>query len=57
MAEGALKAGLPVELPVMGALVESDLTNLAYGDSDAVGFFQMRQHLEQRPLRRLSGPS
>ena len=42
MAEGALKAGLPVELPVMGALVESDLTNLAYGDSDAVGFFQMR---------------
>jgi hypothetical protein len=42
MAEGALKAGLPVELPVMGALVESNLTNLAYGDSDAVGFFQMR---------------
>jgi hypothetical protein len=42
MAEGSLKTGLPVELAVMGALVESDLTNVVYGDSDAVGFFQMR---------------
>jgi hypothetical protein len=42
LAEGALKAGLPVELPVMGALVESNLTNVVYGDSDAAGFFQTR---------------
>jgi hypothetical protein len=42
MAEGALKAKLPVELPVMGALVESGLRNLPYGDADSAGFFQMR---------------
>lgn len=42
MAEGALKAGLPVELPVMGALVESGLRNLPSGDADSAGFFQMR---------------
>jgi len=42
MAEGAVKARLPAELPVMAALVESNLTNLNFGDSDAVGFFQMR---------------
>jgi len=42
MAIHAYKAGLPPELPVMGALVESNLTNLDNGDSDAVGYFQMR---------------
>jgi hypothetical protein len=42
MAESAIKAGLPPELPVMAALVESNLTNLALADADSVGFFQMR---------------
>jgi hypothetical protein len=42
MAEGARKARLPVELPAMGALVESGLRNLAGGDADSAGFFQMR---------------
>ena len=42
MAEGAASAGLPPELPVMAALVESGLRNLEYGDNDSAGFFQMR---------------
>jgi hypothetical protein len=42
MASGSLGAGLPAELPVMGALVESGLNNLSFGDADAVGYFQMR---------------
>lgn len=42
MAAGARDAGLPGELPVMAALVESGLRNLPYGDADSVGFFQMR---------------
>jgi hypothetical protein len=42
MAENAFKAGLPAELPVMGALVESGLSNLPRGDTDSAGFFQMR---------------
>jgi hypothetical protein len=42
MASGAIAAGLPGELPVMGALVESGLTNLPPGDADSVGYFQMR---------------
>ncbi len=42
MAGGAREAGLPGELPVMAALVESGLRNLPYGDADSVGFFQMR---------------
>jgi hypothetical protein len=42
MARQAQKAGLPPELPVMAALVESGLRNLNYGDADSVGFFQMR---------------
>jgi hypothetical protein len=42
MAAGAREAGLPGELPVMAALVESGLANLPYGDADSVGFFQMR---------------
>jgi hypothetical protein len=42
MARGAIAAALPGELPVMGALVESDVTNLGGGDSDAVGYFGMR---------------
>jgi hypothetical protein len=42
MATGATAAGLPGELPVMGALVESGLQNLNYGDGDRRGYFQMR---------------
>ena len=38
----AEKAGLPAELPVMAALVESNVKNLNYGHADSVGFFQMR---------------
>jgi len=42
MASQAQKRGLPAELPVMAALVESDLHNLKYGDADSLGYFQMR---------------
>ena len=42
MAGGAIQAGLPGELPVMAALVESDVTNLPQGDSTMAGYFQMR---------------
>lgn len=42
MANGARALGLPGELPVMAALVESGLKNLNYGDADSLGFFQMR---------------
>jgi hypothetical protein len=42
MAGGAISAGLPGELPVMGALVASGLQNPSYGDRDEVGFFAMR---------------
>ena len=42
MADEAQRRGLPRELPVMAALVESDLHNDAGGDRDSVGYFQMR---------------
>jgi hypothetical protein len=42
MAGGARDAGLPGELPVMAALVDSGLKNLAPGDSSTAGYFQMR---------------
>jgi cell wall-associated NlpC family hydrolase len=42
MGAAAAKAGLPKELPVMAALVESGLKNDQYGDRDSLGFFQMR---------------
>ena len=42
MAARASTAGLPDELPVMAALVESGLQNVANGSADSVGFFQMR---------------
>lgn len=48
MARGVQDAGLPGELPVMAALVESGLRNLPYGDRDSVGFFQMRQGIWDR---------
>jgi cell wall-associated NlpC family hydrolase len=42
MGSQAQKRGLPAELPVMAALVESDMHNLNHGDADSVGYFQMR---------------
>ena len=45
MAAEAQRRGLPPELPVMAALVESGLANLPGGDADSVGFFQMRMSI------------
>lgn len=42
LATRALAAGLPGELPVMAALVESGLRNLPAEGSDAAGYFGMR---------------
>jgi hypothetical protein len=42
MAARAKAAGIPPELPVMAALVESRLSNINFGDADSIGFFQMR---------------
>jgi murein DD-endopeptidase MepM/ murein hydrolase activator NlpD len=42
MAARAQAAGIPPELPVMAALVESRLSNVNYGHADSIGFFQMR---------------
>lgn len=42
MAGGARAAGLPGELPVMAALVDSGLKNLPQGDRTTAGYFQMR---------------
>ena len=42
MAREAEKRGLPPQLPVMAALVESNLTNVDFGDADSLGYFQMR---------------
>jgi hypothetical protein len=43
MAGGAVARGIPGELPVMAALVESGLQNLESGDADSKGYFQMRE--------------
>jgi hypothetical protein len=48
MAYGAELRGVPGELPVMGALVESGMRNLAPGDADGAGFFQMRMSIWNR---------
>ena len=42
MGAAMARGGLPRELPVMGALVESNLKNLPPGGSDYAGFFQIR---------------
>ena len=42
MATRAKAAGIPPELPVMAALVESRLSNINFGHADSIGFFQMR---------------
>jgi len=49
MAGGAMAAGLPGELPVMGALVESSLNNLPQGDRDSAGYFQTRVAVWNKP--------
>ena len=48
MAAEAKKRGLPPQLPVMAALVESNLTNVDYGDADSLGYFQMRVSIWER---------
>lgn len=42
IAAGAIARGLPAELPVMGALVESEITNAPAAGQDSAGFFQIR---------------
>jgi putative peptide zinc metalloprotease protein len=42
MADAAERRGLPRELPVMAALVESGLKNLDHGDAASLGYFQMQ---------------
>ena len=42
MARQSHKAGLPAELPIMAALVESRLSNVGHGHADSIGYFQMR---------------
>ena len=53
MAAEAKKRGLPAQLPVMAALVESNLTNVNFGDADSLGYFQMRVSIWNRRVRRL----
>ncbi len=53
MAAEAEKRGLPAQLPVMAALVESNLTNVNFGDADSLGYFQMRVSFWEGPVRRL----
>ena len=48
MAAEAKKRGLPPQLPVMAALVESNLTNVNFGDADSLGYFQMRVSIWER---------
>jgi|GEM_PF-3499982 len=42
IAMAAKKHGIPAELPIMTALVESNFKNLSGGDLDSVGMFQQR---------------
>ena len=48
MSARARASGLPGELPVMAALVESHLSNADHGDRDSLGFFQMRTSIWDR---------
>src|SRR3954462_6645518 len=45
MAGGAAARGIPGQLPVMAALVESNLVNLNSRPSDSKGYFQMRESI------------
>ena len=51
MATAAKRAGVPAELPIMTALVESRFRNLNYGDRDSVGMFQQRNAWGSRAAR------
>lgn len=51
MAAAAKRAGVPAELPIMTALVESRFRNLNYGDRDSVGMFQQRNAWGSRAAR------
>lgn len=42
MVKQARAAGVPPELPLMTALVETRMRNLNYGDRDSIGLFQQR---------------
>src|SRR5437868_3414513 len=44
-AGGATARGLPAELPVMAALVESGLHNLPAAGRDSAGYFQMKKSI------------
>lgn len=48
MGRAAQAAGIPPELPVMTALVESGLHNVQAGDGDSIGFFQMEKGVWNR---------
>jgi hypothetical protein len=48
MGRAANAAGVPPELPVITALVESGLHNVQYGEADALGFFQMQKSVWNR---------
>lgn len=50
-AQNARSRGIPGELPVMTAIVESGLRNLSYGDRDSVGYFQQRASWGSRSQR------
>jgi hypothetical protein len=53
MGRAAKAAGVPPELPVIAALVESGMANLQFGDGDSLGFFQMQTSVWNRgPYRR-----
>lgn len=41
-AQAAKAAGVPPELPIMTALVETNFQNLTWGDRDSIGYFQQR---------------
>jgi hypothetical protein len=48
MGAAARRRGVPSELPVMAALVESGMTNADHGDADSLGYFQMRTSVWNR---------
>jgi hypothetical protein len=48
MGRAARAAGIPPELPVMAALVESGLANIQGGPGDSIGFFQMEKSVWNR---------
>ena len=49
LARSAAAAGLPPTLPVVCALVESNLSNVDHGDRDSIGLFQIRIGIHPAP--------